>query len=222
MEISTTFLESIHEQDIFLVGGGNSLPLDVIPYLPPSNTIYLNSSVVHAKECLAVMWMDVSWYNEHNNKLQDIDVSNLIQINKSPPIQEHIQWVKAASSSCDFNKSNLDPPTHTRGNNVGCAAIKFLDSNDVKTIYLIGFDCKSVRGRTHNHSEYKLNKNNDSLYRRSFIPCFKQVSKYISCKVYNCSTDTALKMFEYINIWDAIDRVVPGSHDKYMGNKNIE
>lgn len=196
--ISATAIEDLKGKDVFLIGGGNSLQKDLLDDLPKDRVIALNSSVYHFKSCLALFCMDHDWYNRNKWKVKkEVDVKHKFFIQKHRPDFKDYEWIKRVSLKCDYHKADNDSLDEVRGTNSGCCVLQFLDKIGVSTVYMLGFDCKQVNGKSHSHDHYRFTLN-DRIYKSNFIHCFNSLSKNIkNSKIYNCSNDTALKCFKY-------------------------
>lgn len=189
-------------KSIYVVGGGNSFDPSLVEKLPPDRTVCINSTFIHFNKFLALFWMDDSWYRKNIYKFGKVDIAYLYYISMNKPITttgSSLNWVKLATNDC--SKYPLySNDGEVVGNNTGCCVINFLDKMQAKNIYLLGFDCKKVNGKSHSHDEYRF-RLSDNSYQHVFLPCFDKLSKnLINAKVYNCYRSSAIKSFPYKNI----------------------
>lgn len=189
-------------KNIYVVGGGNSFDLSLVDLLPPDRTVCINSTFIHFKKFLALFWMDDSWYRKNVYKFNKIDIKRQYYISMNKPItttHSVLNWIKLASNDCSKYSSYKDSE-EVIGNNTGCCVINFLDKMKARNIYLLGFDCRKVEGKSHSHSEYSF-RLSDNTYKNVFLPCFDELSRNLkNSKVFNCYSGSAIKSFPYKNI----------------------
>lgn len=197
--IPATVIDDIRGKDIFLVGGGNSLPKELLGQLPVDQVIALNSSVYYFEKCLAILFMDAEWYDTNSKKMNSVDIKYKFFIQRNDPKRSECIWVERMGNKCDYE--NDTPHIHQiKGKNVGCSALHLLDKIGANNVYLLGFDCKTINNKSHSHNHYSFNLN-DNVYIRNFLPCFARLAKSLkNINVFNCSNNTNLKEFPYRNI----------------------
>lgn len=194
----------VEGKDIYLIGGGTSFNAEKhVPMLPASNVICLNSSLDDFESCLAVMWMDSSWQGNNSGLLREkrhkygvnFTINNQILYSNG---RNYISLRNASCSGCDYTAKRES--YNVCGNNVGCCAIDLLDQLNAKTIYLLGFDCREEKGKSHYHDRYKTFVK-QNIYNVNFIPCFEKLSKHIkNSKVVNLSENSRIDSFPRRNI----------------------
>ena len=188
-------------KNIYLVGGGNSFSPKLAAKLPRDRVVCINSSYIFFSQFLALFWMDYSWYQKNSHKIHKLKDVKLYNISRYNPfsVRLHINWIRLHSQDYKEYKHNRDGEG-VIGNNTGAAVIDYLDKMKANKIFLLGFDCKRVNGKSHSHSEYRF-RVNDTNYESLFVPCFEELSRNLQhSKVYNCSAQSALKCFEYRGI----------------------
>lgn len=191
-------------KDIYLIGGGNSFDPTITSKLPTKQVVCINSTYIFFREFLALFWMDHSWYQKNSHKIHKLKTKlyNISTYNQFST-KCGINWIKLYSQDYKKYSTNLENNS-VIGNNTGAAVIDYLDKNKANNIYLLGFDCKRVNGKSHSHNEYRF-KVNEKNYNSVFIPCFEALNKNLQhAKVYNCSNDSALTFFPYKNLNQAI------------------
>jgi len=194
------FKNFINDQDIFLIGGGNSLDISILKKIPPENIIAINSSVYHLSKCLAIGFMDSNWYKDNKNAISHLDIKYKFFIQRFKPNDKDCIWIERIGNSCDY-ENDAHNDLSVRGNNTGCSMINLLDKLNAKNVFLIGFDCKRINGKSHSHNHYPFNLS-ENFFRDKFFNCFNTLSKNLkNCTVYNCTINTNLTMFPYYNIW---------------------
>lgn len=188
-------------KDIYLVGGGNSFDPKLAARLPKDRVVCINSSYVFFESFLALFWMDYSWYQKNSHKVHRLKGVNLYNISTYNHFSSNfgVNWIKLHSQDYTKYRENLCG-SGVIGNNTGAAVLDYLDKMKTRKVYLLGFDCKRVNGKSHSHSEYRF-RVNDTNYESVFVPCFEALSNNLkNTKVYNCSAESALRCFEYRGI----------------------
>ena len=188
-------------KNIYLVGGGNSFDPILASRLPRDRVVCINSSYIFFKSFLALFWMDHSWYQKKSHKIKNLP--DTLFYNISPHnhfnVRTNIKWVKLYSQDYKKYPENVSGEG-VIGNNTGAAVIDYLDKMGASKIYLLGFDCKRISGKSHCHSEYNF-KVNETNYNSVFLPCFEELSKNLqTSQVYNCSLESAIKGFPFKRI----------------------
>lgn len=193
-------------KSIYVIGGGNSFDPKLVKRLPKDRVVCLNSTYKYFNNFLALFWMDSGWHRKNASHFEKLSIEKkyYIHINKPVVSSQNFEWLKLAS--IDHKKYSKYKDTYQIvGNNVGCCVINYLDKMEAKNIYLLGFDCKQVDGKSHCHNEYKF-KISDNTYNNIFLPCFNELSKnLINSKVINCSPNSSIKCFSYKNIITILD-----------------
>ena len=192
---------------MFLVGGGNSLPKDRLAEIPPDSIMALNSSAFHFSRCKSIMFMDYDWFRINRHRVYTMTTKHKFFVQKMYPEKfQGVTWVKRLGNNCNYEHLPQEDIA-VAGTNVGCCAINFLDQLRVEEIYLLGFDCNIINGKSHSHEEYTF-KMNRNMYETSFIPCFYKLSKNLKhSKVFNCSTNSNLTMFPHLSLDGALLRL---------------
>jgi len=187
-------------KDIYLIGGGNSFKPEMVDLLPHDRVVCINSTYTFFPKCLALFWMDRGWYIKNYKKMAEREIQYTYYISKNKPqtAKRGYKWIYLHSYS---HETTVKPPqlddVSVTGNNTGCCAIDYLDKMKVNNIYLLGFDCKSIDGKSHSHDAYNF-KLSDRTYTDVFLPCFESLSKKIThSKVYNCYAGSSIKAFRY-------------------------
>lgn len=191
--------QDVYGKDIYIIGGGTSFKPDYhIPLLPKSQVVCLNSALKDFDSCLAVLWLDRPWMNKNMDLINEKRQKYGIYVNKKEKRLEYTEDREYFSlyhaSAKDFKAKK--EPYEVCGNNAGSCAIHLFDQLEAKTIYLLGFDCREEEGKSHYHDRYGKNVTQKS-YNRSFLPNFKQLSRYIeNSRVVNLSENTMIKSFK--------------------------
>lgn len=196
--------DSVKGKDIYLIGGGKSFnPEKHAPMLPASQVVCLNAALEDFSECLAVMWMDSSWYGQNTRLIRENRQKYAVEFNINCQYLEtnHVPYLRIKNASCSRFDYNIKRDQYNVcGNNTGACAIDLLDQLQAKRIYLLGFDCREENNISHYHGRYK-NFVKQSVYNSNFLPCFRALSKHIkNAEVVNLSEDTRIDCFRKSSI----------------------
>lgn len=186
-----------HGKDIYVVGGGNSFDPKLASSLPLDRVVCINSTYQYFTNFLALFWMDSSWYRSHWKRFGELDIKHTYYISKDRPMtsKRGFKWLHLDNRG--GYKANVRKCDTVVGNNTGCCVINYLDKMGAKKIYLLGFDCKKVKQRSHSHDHYNFTLG-DNTYQKVFLPCFEELSKNIkNAEVINCYIGSAIKNFKY-------------------------
>lgn len=192
------FKKEISGNDIFLIGGGTSFdPEKYIPLLPKSKTICINSALYDFESCLAVMFFDSTWMNKNVDLLKQKKHKYAIKFDKkikrleTTESYDYLSIRNNGIKTFDVKLEKYD----VCGNNTGVCAIHLLDILKAKTIYLLGFDCRSDDNKSHYHDRYKSFTKQKS-FDRTFLPSFEKLAKNIkNADVVNLSYNSNIKCF---------------------------
>lgn len=188
-------------KDFFIVGGGNSVDHRLSEVLPADMTICINSSFKVFGNAFALFWTDSSWFRENAQAVKDSKIPNkyFIHSNKPSILPSDCNWLPLKSIKCEYY-SKYRFTEHVVGNNTGCSTINYLDKMGARTLYLLGFDCVQVGGKSHFHNDY-TSVMKDERYADTFIPCFKHLYDNLrQVKIINCSPYSQLKFFKHRHI----------------------
>lgn len=193
-------------KNFFIVGGGNSLNVDILRDIPKESIICLNSSMVHLDEFFALFWMDHGWYCNQKNKkiINSKKISNKFFVSSNKPIYKDndFTWIKRTQVLCDFSEDTRD--VTVIGNNIGTCCLHFLDKVGANKVFLLGFDGKLVNGKSHSHSEYDRSTGKFTL-KNQITPCFYELSKILqNIKVYNCYSESNIRCFPFTSVESAL------------------
>jgi len=189
------FIEDVKGNDFFIIGGGNSLDTSKLSQLPRDNVICLNSSMKYFNNFFGLFWLDISWYTNRKDKIFQKNAKYKVFMTtvRPRPHDDRYIWIKRTDNLCRYSKDKDPNNVSVIGNNIGCLTLHLLDKLKANNIYLLGFDCKHVNGKSHSHDDYD-NTTQLSSYRTSLIPCFEELSKNIkNIKIYNTYHDSAIK-----------------------------
>jgi hypothetical protein len=101
----------------------------------------------------------------------------------------------------EFMQVKSDYVQGSSGHTGACLAVLL----GAKRLVLVGFECKSINGKTHGHGDYQ--QENIHAFEERYIPAWFQMAKRfreLGCEVINASKDSAIDCFEFMNFEEAI------------------
>ena len=196
---------------IFIIGGGPSIKtldlsgLDTSKHLiiccNQAFELFPNAQITHHS--------DYSWWEKYQSSLEIqfkghfITGCGLGNTRAYPEMVTHMQFIHHANQAQLFRSSN-----HVYGNNCGLQALSIAHLFQPKNIVLIGFDFKSLHGKTHSYAQSNTHPNLDyahlwALFLKSF-KAFEQLKTTQWQTVYptrqppqiwNLNPDSALALY---------------------------
>ena|SRR5690554_3222038 len=205
MDVIEKFKKDVKNQEVILLGGGNSFNPEIIPKLKNDKIICLNAGSKFVPDALAIAWMDSIWPAENEKLITNHLAEYKFYIRDNVTTNKEIKgpydsiYINRISPYCDYSTIKKGEMISVRGNNSGCCIIDLLIQCQVSKIVLLGFDCKMINRKSHFHKEYK-HAMPPEIYTKQFIPCFENLSKYAkraNVDIVNLSTDSNLKCFKF-------------------------
>lgn len=181
-------------QEVFIVGGGESLKGFDWDLLKPLRTIGCNDAYLHGTDIC--IFGDKRWFEFHQKALENyggIVFTNCPQVQKSK-----LPWLWLLRREA----RGLHNGALGWNKNTGASAVNLALILGAAKIYLLGFDMKLSKTGESNWHENKLMKSNKKVY-PEFLKGFKCVAqnlrtKYPEVEVINVTDDSALNEFSKI------------------------
>lgn len=194
--------------DVFIVGGGNSLKNFNFKLLEGRCVIATNSAYKYVDESAVLYWADASWgamWEERGLADHPSKFKFTSRINVTPDLLLKSRGTAGAHYLNLTGSTGFDPCIdNVRGSNSGGHAINFAVNLNAQRIILLGFDMGYVAGRTHFHNDHEGSVGM-SVYLDTFIPSINDLAKqivHLPVKVINCSPTSNLKCFTRGDIKD--------------------
>lgn len=186
-------------QEVYIIGGGNSINQINIENLKDKNTICINKSVFNIPNPKVLYFSDYRfymWYNEELKKIKCIKYTIANQIKDA----DYIILSPSGNNGLELRKGHIK-----QGNNSGYAAINLAYHLGAKTIYLLGFDME-VKDKTHFHGgykekqkEYKLEQDTLNRFKKSFDN-IDLILKKLNINIFNVNDKKTLNTIQNISI----------------------
>ncbi len=181
-------------QEVFIIGGGDSLKTFDWDLLKPQLTIGCNDAYLHGPDiCKLCIFGDIKWYEAHKKQLSEykgVVFTNVGQLAKSR--DPWLWWLERESKGVHENALGWNW-------NTGAAAINLAVILGAKNIYLLGFDMKLGPDGNANWHVNNLDKPDPAVYdkfREGFVSVDKQLKeKYPLVRVFNVTDDSDLETF---------------------------
>ncbi len=181
-------------QEVFIVGGGESLVNFNWDLLKPLRTIGCNDAYLHETDIC--IFGDKRWFDLHKQQLENyngIIITNCPQVQKSK-----LPWLWCIKRET----RGLHNGSLGWNGNTGASAINLALILGAAKIYLLGFDMKLSKDKKANWHENSLNKPNADVF-PEFLKKFKRVAKdlelkYPTVEVINITDDSDLNEFTKI------------------------
>jgi len=186
-------------QDVFIIGGGNSLEHFDWNLLKAENTIGCNDAFQHGKEiCKICVFGDVRWFTTFEQELalyKGVVFTNSQQLQKTK-----LPWLWTMPRK----GSGLHEDALGWNANTGAEAINLALLLGAKRIFLLGFDMHLSKDGKSNWHRNRLDKPNENIYSkflRGFVALSKDLpKKFPGVEIINVTDDSGLNLFPKIGI----------------------
>jgi len=183
------------DQEVFIIGGGESLKGFDWGLLKPLRTIGCNDAYVHGTDiCL---FGDTKWFEHHEKWLRNYEG---IVFTSCPKLQKsRVPWLwLICREAIGLHKGSIGWNFSTGANAINLALLL-----GAAKIYLLGFDVKLSKYGKSNWHDNNLDAPNEEVYPK-FLEGFKYVArdlrkKFPEVKVINVTNDSALNEFPKIS-----------------------
>jgi len=186
-------------ETVFLIGGGPSVDLQVLPFLPDrAPTIAINSAFEDCPEADVCFWSDQRWLRWNVDKLSGY---HGIKICRHPDftIDTRGQIIHRLRNRTGLGLST--DPQYLHGVCSGAAALNLAFLMGAARIVLIGYDMSG--GQYHDRHKVKTSTSAYETYMRHFPPMATALER-IGVEVFNVSKQSKLKCFPYKPLKDFI------------------
>jgi len=186
-------------QDVFIIGGGNSLEQFDWNLLKDENTIGCNDAFKHGAEiCKICVFGDIRWFQFFKNELARY--KGIVFTNSHHLQKTNLSWLwtmprKGTGLHKDFLGWN---------SNTGAVAINLAILLGAKRIFLLGFDMHLSKDSKSNWHRNRLDKPNKSIYAK-FLRGFGKLAadlktKFPDVEVINVTDNSSLDLFPKIGV----------------------
>lgn len=179
-------------QDVFIIGGGDSLRNFDWTLLKEERTIGCNDAYkLGVKTCKICMFGDVTWFKENESALTEYAKTGAVFTNANRLYHTRLSWLWTLQrKSTGLSKTKL-----AWNGNTGAAAVNLALILGAKRVFLLGFDMHLAKdGKANWHSQ--SNKKADKDVYAKFLEGFMKLSIALKNDVFNC---------EIINVTDNSD-----------------
>jgi len=187
------------DQDVFIIGGGNSLELFDWELLKNENTIGCNDAFRHGSEiCKICIFGDAKWFQSFKNELaryKGTVFTNCQQLQKTK-----LSWLWTMTRK----GSGLHGDALGWNSNTGAAAVNLALLLGAKRIFLLGFDMHLSNNKRANWHQNRLDKPNENIYPK-FLRGFKKLAvdwkkKFPDAEIINVTDNSSLDLFPEIGV----------------------
>lgn len=188
-----------NDQDVFVIGGGNSLERFDWKLLRNENTIGCNDAFRHGKEiCKICIFGDSKWFKTFERELSRYKgtvFTNCSQLQKTK-----LPWLWTMTR----RGSGLYKNALGWNSNTGTAAVNLALLLGAKRIFLLGFDMHLSKDAKSNWHQNRLDKPNESIYSK-FLKGFEKLAvdlkkKFPDVQVINVTDNSSLELFPKIGV----------------------
>lgn len=186
--------EKWKDEDVFVIGGGDSLRTFDWSLLKGRSTIGCNAAFLLGEEiCKICVFGDSKWFEKFKPELQKF--KNAVFTNHPSLLKSKIGWLW----TMERKTRGLHTDALGWNGNTGAVAINLGLILGAKRIYLLGFDMKLSKDGKSNWHDRSMDKPNGQVYRR-FIADFYYVAvdllkKFPGREIINVTDDSGLDMF---------------------------
>lgn len=187
------------DEDVFIIGGGDSLKTFDWNLLKPHLTIGCNDAFRLGKDvCKICIFGDIDWF-EFNKKLLE-GFGGVVMTNCAQLRNKNIPWLFTIGRRA----SGLHNDAIGWNKNTGAAAVNLALILGAKNVFLLGFDMMlSTRGKANWHDN-NINKPDAEVYPK-FLSGFHFVNRDLRTKfpdsaIINITNNSKLDLFPKINV----------------------
>lgn len=171
-------------ETIFILGGGPTLTAAIAERVRGRRTIVLNSTARLAPWADVLFFCDWHWFREHRPIVD--------------PWPAAVVTISARAARVLPHKIELVTPPIVQAKplSAGHHAVDLALAMGACRIVLLGFDCRLVDGRSHNHGDY--GHNSETLYAEKFVPAWTEYPARAAARqvsVLNATPGSALDVF---------------------------
>jgi len=185
-------------QDVFIIGGGNSLEQFDWKLLKNENTIGCNDAFRHGIEiCKICVFGDVKWFQSFESELaryKGVVFTSCQQLQRT-----NLPWLWFMSRRA----FGLYENALGWNGNTGAAAVNLALLLGAKRIFLLGFDMHLSKDNKPNWHQNRLNKPNKNIYSKflkGFGKLVTDLKKFPDVEIINVTDDSSLNLFPKIGV----------------------
>ena len=185
-------------EEVFIIGGGNSLRGFDWELLKPLNTIGCNTAFTLGKEvCDICIFGDAKWFKKYERELARFD--GVVVTNCPQYYHSKLSWLWTMMRRA----KGLHRKALGWNSNTGAAAINLALLLGARCIYLLGFDMHLSENGKPNWHDRLMDKPDKSVYNK-FNVDFKMVAadlknKFPGQEVINVTDDSDLNVFQKVS-----------------------
>ncbi len=188
-------------EQCFIFGGGASLTAEIAERVRGRKTIVINSTCTIAPWADVLFFHDYPWFRDHR-ALVETWPGLVITSSK-----------RAYQAKTRAQKFWVQPPTiQAKPLSSGHHAVDVAIGLGCKSIVLLGYDCRLVDGRSHNHTHYDHREG--GLYAEKFLPAWVEYParvKAAGVSVLNATPGSAVDVFPQISLDRILDDITESS-----------
>ena len=193
------------DQDVFVIGGGNSLETFDWELLKPPDvfTIGCNDAYLRGPDiCNICFFGDKPWWTKHHRGLESYQGSG------KGAVFTHCPQLQKDKTSWLWMMNRHPRGLHRKslgwGHNTGIGAVNLALLLGAKRVFLLGFDMHLSKNGKSNWHDNNLTKSEKRVYPK-FIVGFERVAKdlpveFSGCEIINITDDSDLNMFPKIGV----------------------
>jgi hypothetical protein len=181
----------------YILGGGASLTRETCALLPADQCIAINSTIKLKPTAAVLYFSDFKWFRDHRPIFDQFS---------GHVVTASVRAKRILARDAMFHL--VRPPTipSDRVTSGHCAVQLAVNAFGARRIILLGFDCKLIDGRSHNHDDYPRPWS-DRLYSDGTLPMWRGWGERMArhgVTVLNCSPDSALTEFPTMPLDEAL------------------
>lgn len=175
---------------VFILGGGPSFTKDIADQLTGKPSIVLNSTARIAPSATALYFADWGWFRD-NRPITDNFRGMVLTSNRRA-------WQHGKRRMLLIGPPDISAVPATSGHH----AVDIAAAMGAKRIVLVGFDCRTVNGRSHHHDDYRV-QHDDRIYRDKIRPLWRGWGARMRARgieVMNATPGSAIMEFPLVDL----------------------
>jgi hypothetical protein len=177
-----------HGETAFLLGGGASLTQQIADQVRKFRTIVINSTARLAPWASVLFFADFNWFRDHR-PIIDLWPGKVITVSRQ------------AHQALPGKVALVAPPTvQDKVLTAGHHAVDVAIALGAKRIVLLGFDCRLVDARSHNHRDYRRPA---KLYADTVLPMWAEYperARQHGVEIVNATPGSAIDVFPFATL----------------------
>lgn len=197
-----------HGATVFLLGGGPTLGGVDLSCLRGRAVIAINSSAALARKFdldgAVLFFMDEAWFSKHKADVAGWPGPVITCARAAKRLLPDRVWLIAKGE----RRNDFPPvgaPVVRWGRSSGHMAVSLAIAMGAVRIVLLGFDMRTVEGRSHHHDDYAL-PCRDALYAdfRRYFAGWNAAALAVGVEVLNATPGSALPEFPHVDLGDVL------------------